>query len=392
MKPYPRYHYDIIQGSDRWFEIKLGDVSGSMFAIAKGNGQARKDYMEALIDELRTGRPRETFVNAHMQRGTEMEPFARAAYEKKTGVKVQEVGFVEYNENIGVSPDGMIEPGGRLEIKCPTLEVHNKTVKADKVPSSHKPQIQGTLWVTEGKWLDFVSYHPDAETPLFVKRVYPDEAYITELKIRIYMFIADMKAMMKETEDSRKDSEMQKTGKITNLVKKGGYTNSRNDYIYTFWIGIETDAGIVKGEIGSKSETYPKSIGDQITVDITNDPEHGNKLKAVNPQYSGGGGQGQGRSQGGNQGRDFDKENKGKCFCNYVSSKLASGVKATILSQDGAEISALWKLAEMSIDGPASGGMNESQQGQYDGSSGPRNLNSDWVGDDPEKPTDDIPF
>lgn len=218
-----KVYENIIQGSDEWFAIRCGKVTGSMFAIAKGNGATRTKYMKELVDELRTGNPRESFVNSHMQRGTEMEPFARAAYEKEYRVDVQEVGFVEFNENIGCSPDGIIEPDGRLEIKCPTLEVHNKTVQADKVPSSHKPQIQGTLWVTEGKWLDFISYHPDAEQPLFVKRVYPDEKYITELKIRIYMFIADMKVMIKETEDSRKDSKMSEYNGQAHVKAVGKY-------------------------------------------------------------------------------------------------------------------------------------------------------------------------
>lgn len=304
--------HDCQQGTPYWHTVRLGKVTGSMFGVAKGNGQGRIDYMDDLIEERRSGKPRESFVNKHMQRGTKMEPFARAEYEKEYRVKVQEVGFVEFNEDIGVSPDGMVGDSGVIEIKCPTLENHNKYIKADKLPSPYKPQAQGTLWVTGRKWLDFVSYHPDAG--LFVKRVYPDEAYIKELKIRIYMFIADMKAMMKEKETkmsegsdfvdtyggfdsedmeqlNRKGSTMQHTGTITSVMPrlKDGYAetfNTQNGTFYVFEMTVNTQAGPITGQINSKSPQYPKNQGEQITVEVTSD-QHGNKFKNINPQYAG---------------------------------------------------------------------------------------------------------
>ena len=278
-----KIHTDIEQGTNKWHGLRLGRITGSMFGVAKGNGQGCKDYMDDLIEERRSGKPRENHVNAHMQRGTDMEPFARAEYEKQYRVKVQEVGFVEFNEDIGVSPDGLVGDSGVIEIKCPTLDNHNKTTG---VPSQYKAQIQGTLWVTGRKWLDFISYHPDAE--LFVIRVYPDEAYIKELKIRIYMFIADMKAMITKTEDSRKDSTMQHTGNITAIqpTQQGGYQSS-NGWIFTYTMTVNTQAGPITGEIGSKSQPYPKNPGEQITVEVTSDQQHGNKFKNINPQFAG---------------------------------------------------------------------------------------------------------
>ena len=187
---------DCVQGSEEWFAARLGKVTGSMFAVAKGKGKTRQTYMKNLIEELRTGKPTEYAVNKYMLWGTEMEPYARAEYEWQKQVSVREVGFVELNEHIGVSPDGLVDVNGAIEIKCPTLDNHNKTTG---LPSRYKAQAQGVLWVTDRKWLDFVSYHPDAEKPLFCQRVYRDEAYITELKVRIYMFVADMKAMIEES-------------------------------------------------------------------------------------------------------------------------------------------------------------------------------------------------
>lgn len=165
---------------------------------------------------------------------------------------------------------------------------------------------------------------------------------------------------------------MQKTGIITNLVSKGGYDNSRGDHIYTFWMGIDTDAGIIKGEIGSKSETYPKGIGDEITVDVTSSQEHGNKFKAVNPQYSGGGQQGSG---GGGQKKDVDWDAiaEGKVRHGIVCAGIASG-QIVVTCKDHVN---QWTDYIMGRDASMPKG----------------NANPDHVGDDPPPPADDgIPF
>ena len=156
---------------------------------------------------------------------------------------------------------------------------------------------------------------------------------------------------------------MQKTGIIRNLEPKGGY-ESRNGYINTFWIGIETDAGMIKGEIGTKSEQYPKNIGEQITVDITEDPQYGTKLKAVNPKYGGGG--------GGSRPPQTKEDVEGKCKCQVICAAIASGqLSCTSLSD-------VQSYADYMMGKKAKGG----------------EPNPDWVGEDPE-PIDngsEIPF
>ena len=91
---------------------------------------------------------------------------------------------------------------------------------------------------------------------------------------------------------------MQVTGRITGLqpTQRGGY-NGRNGYIYTFDMTIDTPNGQILGEIGSKSQNYPKNTGDEITVEVKQDGQYGNKFKAVNPQYGNQGQPQQGRQQ-----------------------------------------------------------------------------------------------
>jgi len=87
---------------------------------------------------------------------------------------------------------------------------------------------------------------------------------------------------------------MQIQGKVTSVVASGGY-QSQNGYIYNFQMGIQTPNGAYAGEIGSKSQTYPVGVGQEIIVETKETP-HGTKFKKINPGY-----QNQGQQQGQNQ-------------------------------------------------------------------------------------------
>lgn len=191
--------HEIQQNSPEWYAARLGKVTASCFgkAIAGGQGKVKKTYMIQLIAERLTQEPQEGFSNAVMQRGSEIEPYAREYYEILNGISTREVGFVERNEDIGASPDGLVGEDGLIEIKCPNSTTHIEIIIADKVPTTHKPQIQGQLWVCEREWCDFVSYDPRvSQRPYFCERVYRDDDYIKELHIKIQMFIDEMNKMM----------------------------------------------------------------------------------------------------------------------------------------------------------------------------------------------------
>jgi len=193
--------HDCIQGPDDWYKLRLGKVTASCFgkAIAAGQGKTRKTYMIQLIAERLTQEPQDGFSNAVMQRGSEIEPYAREYYKLLNDVSIQEVGFVERNGCIGASPDGLVGSEGLIEIKCPLPTTHILTLIDDKVPTIHKPQIQGQLWVCEREWCDFVSYDPRvSQRPFFCERVYRDDAYIKELHIKIQMFVTEMNEIMEK--------------------------------------------------------------------------------------------------------------------------------------------------------------------------------------------------
>ena len=109
------------------------------------------------------------------------------------------------------------------------------------------------------------------------------------------------------------------SGTIKNIEPDGGY-QGQNGYIYTFQLTIRDGNKEATGQIGSKSQTYPVKVGEQISVEMT-DTEHGVRFKKYNAQYAGQGG-GQTAGNQAQPGRDYDKENHGKCFSLILQSAI----------------------------------------------------------------------
>lgn len=154
----------MIQGSEEWFEARRGNVTGSMvWAILpgkKGNYLAsRKDYMMQLVCEILTGKTEESYVSSDMQRGTDLEPEARAVYEAITGDIVKEVGFIMHPTipEFGASPDGL--PTDKvLEIKCPKTLTHVHTLTTGEYDYKYKIQMHAEMMCTGTFKCDFFSF------------------------------------------------------------------------------------------------------------------------------------------------------------------------------------------------------------------------------------------
>ena len=189
------------QGSDAWFEARIGKVTASRVAdvIAKtktGYSASRDNYMAQLVCERLTGQKGESFTNAAMQHGTDTEPLARAAYEAYADVLVDEVGFVPHPSIImaGASPDGLVGDDGLLEIKCPNTATHIETLLSQTVPSKYNTQMQFQLACTGRSWCDFVSFDNrlPQELQLFVKRVPRDDLFIKQAEAEIVRFLNEL--------------------------------------------------------------------------------------------------------------------------------------------------------------------------------------------------------
>lgn len=157
------------QGSDEWLNLRVNKFTGSRFAALMNrlkNGKPGSEYNELITEitvERLTGCGITPFINAAMKRGTELEPFGRAAYAEKTWSDVTECGFVHHNtlSYVGISPDGLVGDDGLVEIKCPASQSKHLAALLEGAHAlEYHWQVQGQMWVTGRKWCDVVSYDP----------------------------------------------------------------------------------------------------------------------------------------------------------------------------------------------------------------------------------------
>lgn len=195
---------DVRQGSEEWKALRLGKVTASKMKDLMSNGRGSapskmaETYMIELIAERLTGEEKPFFENDAMRWGTETEPLARAMFEMREELEVEEISFVEHNDDIGMSPDGFVCDDGLIEIKCPTTTTQIKRALSDDYAADYKDQIQMQLWVSDRKYCYFLSFDPRLECAAgyLLQKVERDEAYIVEMKKKTTAFVSTMLELM----------------------------------------------------------------------------------------------------------------------------------------------------------------------------------------------------
>jgi putative phage-type endonuclease len=189
------------QRTPEWFAKRLGLVTASRIAdvMAKtktGASASRSGYMAQLVTERLTGAPTEGFQSAAMEWGIEQEPHARAAYEAREGVLVDEVDFVRHPLlEAGASPDGLVGEDGCIEIKCPNTSTMLEYIEDRSVPRKYLLQMQWQMACTGRNWCDFVAFDPrlPEHLRLLVIRVPRDEGVIAEIAGEVGRFLTELR-------------------------------------------------------------------------------------------------------------------------------------------------------------------------------------------------------
>lgn len=157
------------QGSDEWFQARLGKITGSIVEKVVTKTGKRSASLDEVVNravaELIIGEPDETFQSDAMIRGSNMEERALAFYNYVYNFSFQPCGFLLATDEkgndlgYGVSPDGIM-PGLGLELKCPLAHTHLAYLSKQELPDKYTQQVQAALMVTDfEKWI-FGSYHP----------------------------------------------------------------------------------------------------------------------------------------------------------------------------------------------------------------------------------------
>lgn len=195
---------DFEQGSQLWFESRVGVITASRFkdVISKGRGsepsKVRRTYMLELAGEIITGRPTEGFQTRHTDRGHDMEPDARLEYVERYSEPVQLCGFMRRGD-IGASPDFLVGDDGLAEVKSRLPKFQTELLLSENMPSDHYTQCQGQLLVSRRKFVDYISYWPGL--PLYVKRIEPEESFQDMLSAQLERFRFELFGLVEQLKD-----------------------------------------------------------------------------------------------------------------------------------------------------------------------------------------------
>lgn len=191
--------HDVQQNTEHWLQLRGGRVGGSSIGKIMSNfpktfGEPAKQLAVQVAIEQLTGRYKESgYSNAYMERGHELEPIARALYEQEFFCTVTNGGYFE-DGIVGVSPDGLVDDDGAIEIKSVIDHVQYATVKRGDFDPKYKWQLYLNLKTAEREWIDYVSFCPEFPEgkQLFVCRVYRKDCtgYFSQIEDRIGQFSA----------------------------------------------------------------------------------------------------------------------------------------------------------------------------------------------------------
>lgn len=204
--------YTMPQRSEEWFRVRLGKFTGTdLDKLMPTQKQTVEDFnatqmaiIYRVAAERMTGLAKGSdWGSAPKEWGIETEAEARIAYSFATGYTVEEVGFVEFDEWFGVSPDGMVNkktvPGG-TEFKCPNSDTHLRyLVKPDDLVADYGLQCEAAILATGHSWWDLVSFDPrfiDEGKQLVSVRIVRDDEKIDKIIARLAYAVTMVKRIM----------------------------------------------------------------------------------------------------------------------------------------------------------------------------------------------------
>jgi len=197
------------QRSEEWFKERLGKVTASricdvMSKTKNGYGSSRQNYIAQLVCERLTGNVTDSYINAAMQRGIDLEDAARLTYEMSSGLSVRQVGIVNHPtiEWCAASPDGLVDDDGLVEIKCPNTWTHIEFLRSGKPENKYILQMQWQMACTDRKWCDFVSFDDRLPSKHEIKiiRIERDIELINDITREVKLLLNEVSNIIDELE------------------------------------------------------------------------------------------------------------------------------------------------------------------------------------------------
>lgn len=203
------------QGDAAWLQQRLGKLTGSRMAVAMSflkNGQEsaeRRKLKFDLVAERLTDCLTSRYVTEAMAWGLATEAEAKEAATQLIGIKIKPCGYFDHPEidNLGATPDGLLDDDGVLEIKCPTTTTHLSWLLANQVPPEYKSQMICQLICTGRRYAQFMSYDPRVpRRPILYKRFAPSQVErdtVTQAAIQFLNEVEELFDRVASTRPSR---------------------------------------------------------------------------------------------------------------------------------------------------------------------------------------------
>ena len=181
-----------------WLDARKGRITGSRLGgiFSKRDKKPLKPYYEIIAERVALPADGENV----MDRGKRLEDEAAELFTKETGKKV-DMSLVlwcrEDNENIALSPDGVISETEALEIKCLNSASHIEAWLTKDVPSEYEYQVLQYFIVNDKlQTLYFCFYDPRMPKDFFHFTVTRDD-----VKEKIAEYLVLQQTALAEIED-----------------------------------------------------------------------------------------------------------------------------------------------------------------------------------------------
>lgn len=148
---------------EEWLHFRRGKITGTRLKdviVKRGTGK-KIGFYELIAEKL--GLPPENEENP-MERGSLLEQEAISTFEEVVGKKVdttKRIWMRDDDENIAISPDGVISKTEAVEVKCLSSARHIEAYLTKKVPSEYEYQVLQYFIVNDNlKKLHLVFFDP----------------------------------------------------------------------------------------------------------------------------------------------------------------------------------------------------------------------------------------
>lgn len=204
-----KYHYDIVQKSDEWRQLRCGLLTASemkhIITPAKllyASNEKEKTHLDELAAQRVNKYVEPQFKGFDMLRGEADESIAKNLYhEKETHIK--DCGFItndKWGFTLGFSPDALVGDEGFLECKSRLQKYQMRTLVDNEMPTDFLIQVQSAHLISERVWCDFMSFNGGMYMPIL--RVFPDDKIMAAIEVAAAIFHEKLQKVLEIYEEN----------------------------------------------------------------------------------------------------------------------------------------------------------------------------------------------